>query len=163
AFREGRHAAGVDLARPIAEKGNADALFLLGFAAETGQGITTSRADALEYYKKSAAAGHKEALYRRALILLNSQDGKERPDGREALESAAKSDPANAGRILGEAWLRGLLGEKPDHEKAAQWWKTASDAGDTPSILLLARLREGAFGGDGPADPKAALDLYRKA
>lgn len=163
AFREGRHAAAVDLAKPVAESGNADALFLLGFAAETGQGLTASRADALEYYKKAADAGKKEAVYRRALILLNSQDDNDRQAAREALEAAAQSDPAKAGRILGEAWLRGLLGDKPDHEKAAQWWKTASDAGDTPSILLLARLHEGALGSQLPADPKKALDLFRKA
>ncbi len=163
AFREGRHAAAVDLARPLADQGNADALFLLAFAAETGRGLTASRADALEYYKKSAAAGHKEAVYRRALILLNSGDEKERQQGREALESAAATDPANAGRILGEAWLRGLLSENPDFDKTAQWWKTASDAGDTPSILLLARLHEGAFGFEDKADVKTALDLYRKA
>lgn len=163
AFREGRHSIGVDLAKPLAEKGNADALFLLGFAAETGQGLPASRDAALENYKKAAAAGHKDATYRRALILLNSKEDKDRQEGREALESAAKTDAANAGRILGEAWLRGLLSEKPDFDKAAEWWNKASEAGDTPSILLLARLHEGAFGFKEKADAKRSLELYRKA
>jgi TPR repeat protein len=163
AFREGRHSIGVDLAKPLAEKGNADALFLLGFAAETGQGLPASRDSALENYQKASAAGHKDATYRRALILLNSKEDKDRQQGREALESAAKGDAANAGRILGEAWLRGLLSEKPDFEKAAEWWNKASEAGDTPSILLLARLYEGAFGDKEKIDAKRSLDLYRKA
>lgn len=163
AFREGRQTAAVELAKPLAEKGDPDALFLLGIAAESGQGLTASRGDALDYYKQAAAAGHKEATYRRALILLNSKEDSERQTGREALESAARTDPTNAGRILGEAWLRGLLSEKPDVAKAAQWWKSAADAGDTPSLLLLARLREGAFGFPEQVDAKAALDLYRKA
>lgn len=163
AFREGRHSIGVDLAKPLAEKGNADALFLLGFAAETGQGLPASRDAALENYQKASAAGHKDATYRRALILLNSKEDKDRQQGREALESAAKTDAANAGRILGEAWLRGLLSEKPDFDKAAEWWNKASEAGDTPSILLLARLYEGAFGNKEKADAKKSLDLYRKA
>ena len=163
AFREGRHSVGVDLAKPLAEKGNADALFLLGFASETGQGLPASRDGALDYYKKAAAAGHKDATYRRALILLNSKEEKDRQEGRESLESASKTDPSNAGRILGEAWLRGLLSEKPDFAKAAQWWNTASEAGDTPSILLLARLYEGAFGFKEKTDLKKSLDLYRKA
>jgi TPR repeat protein len=163
AFREGRHSVGVDLAKPLAEAGNADALFLLGFAAETGQGLPASRDSALENYRKAAAAGHKDATYRRALILLNSKEEKDRQQGREALESAAQTDAANAGRILGEAWLRGLLSEKPDFDKASEWWNKASDAGDTPSILLLARLYEGAFGFPEKADAKRALDFYRKA
>ncbi|TAE75700.1 MAG: sel1 repeat family protein [Verrucomicrobia bacterium] len=163
AYREGRHSIGVDLAKPLAAKGNADALFLLGFAAETGQGLPASREAALENYKKAADAGHKDASYRRALILLNSKEKEERQQGREALESSARSDAANAGRILGEAWLRGLLSEKPDFNQAADWWNKASEAGDTPSIILLARLYEEAFGPFEKADPKRALELYRKA
>ncbi|MCW1884733.1 sel1 repeat family protein [Luteolibacter flavescens] len=163
AFREGRHTAGVDLAKPLAEKGDADALFLLGFAAETGQGMPASRDAALESYKKSAAAGNKDATYRRALILLNSKEEKDRQEAREVLESAAGADPANAGRILGEAWLRGLLSEKPDSAKAAEWWTKAANAGDTPSILLLARFYEGAFGFKEEADAKKSLEYYQKA
>ena len=163
AFREGRHTVGVDLAKPLAEKGDADALFLLGFAAETGQGMPASRDAALDNYKKAAAAGNKDATYRRALILLNSKEEKDRQEGRESLESAAGTDPANAGRILGEAWLRGLLSEKPDYDKALEWWSKASNAGDTPSILLLARLHEGAFGFKEKADVKKALEFYQKA
>jgi uncharacterized protein len=163
AFREGRHTVGVDLAKPLAEKGDADALFLLGFAAETGQGLPASRDAALDNYKKAAAAGNKDATYRRALILLNSKEEKDRQEARQALESAAGTDPANAGRILGEAWLRGLLSEKPDYDKALEWWNKASNAGDTPSILLLARLHEGAFGFKEKANVKKALEFYQKA
>ena len=163
AFREGRHSVGIELAKPLAEKGNADALFLLGFAAETGQGMPASRDLALENYKKATAAGHKDATYRRALILLNSKEDKDRQEARLDLETAAKTDPANAGRILGEAWLRGLLSEEPDFDKAADWWNKAAEAGDTPAILLLARLYDGSFGFKEKADPGRALELLSKA
>ena len=163
AFRDGKHSAAIELAKPLAEEGNVDALFLLGFAAETGQGLTSSREAALDYYKKAAAAGHKDANYRRALILLNSKEDKDRQEGREVLESAAGTDPKNAGRILGEAWFRGLLSEKPDFDKAAEWWNKASEAGDTPAILILARLYEGALGFPEKADPPRSLELYKKA
>lgn len=108
-FNQGRHEAAIVLARPLAEKGDADALFLLGFAAETGQGMESSREAALESYRLAAAGGNQEATYRRALILLNSADENERQQGSTALEDASKTEPKNAGRILGEAWLRGLL------------------------------------------------------
>jgi hypothetical protein len=35
AFKAGRHAKAVELAKPLAEQGNADALYLMGFASET--------------------------------------------------------------------------------------------------------------------------------
>ena len=52
---------------------------------------------------------HKDAIYRLSFILLASEKEEERNQAREALESAAKDDPAVAGRILGEAYLRGRL------------------------------------------------------
>lgn len=162
-FNKGRHRDAVEAARPLAEKGDADALFLLGYAAETGQGIDASREKALDFYRKAAAKDHQEATYRRALILLNSKDKAERETGRKVLEAASKTDPGTAGRILGEAWLRGLPDEKADFDKAVKWWASSSEAGDTTSLLLLARLYSGDFGHPEKTDPKKALELYQKA
>jgi TPR repeat protein len=163
AFRNGRHAAAVELAKPLAEKGNADALFLLGVASESGQGTEQSREKALEYYRKASEAGHKESTYRRCLILLSGDNEKERAEARESLEKAAKDDPAVAGRFLGEAWLRGRLSKEPDYDKTVFWWSNAAAAGDAVSIQLLARLYEGAFGFAEKKDIKKSLDAYRKA
>ena len=162
-FRSGRHTAAVEAATPLAEKGNADALFLLGFASETGQGTEASREKALEYYRRAAEGKHEEATYRRALILLNSEEEAERKQGREALENAAKDDPANAGRILGEAWLRGSLSEKPDFDKTVEWWTRSADSGDTTALILLARLFSGEFGFQDKADLKKSISYYQKA
>ncbi|MBK1828576.1 tetratricopeptide repeat protein [Haloferula rosea] len=162
-FRQGRHHSAVAAARPLAEKGDPDALFLLAYASETGQGTEISRENALSFYLKAAEKDHKEATYRRALILLNSEDDKEREDGKKALEDAAKTDPSTAGRILGEAWLRGLITKEPDFEKGAEWWTTASEAGDSTSLLLLARLYSGDFGFREKADLEKSVALYRKA
>lgn len=163
AFRNGRHAAAVELAKPLAEKGNPDALFLLGVASESGQGSEQSREKALEYYRKASEAGHKESTYRRCLILLNGDNEKERAEARESLEKAAKGDPAVAGRFLGEAWLRGRLSKEPDYENTVLWWSNAAAAGDAVATQLLARLYEGAFGFPEKKDLKKALEAYRKA
>lgn len=163
AYRAGRHAEGVELAKPLAEKGNADALFLLGFASETGRGSRISRETALAYYKDAAAAGHREAPFRRSVILLNSQEEADRELARELLEAEVRREPSGAGRLLGEAWLRGAFGGTPDGSKAEEWWKRASDSGDTRSIVLLARLYEGEFGFPEKVDRKVALDFYRRA
>ena len=163
AFQDGRHAKAVELAKSLAEKGNADALYLLGFAHETGQGADASREKALEYYRKAADAKHKDATYRLSFILLASEKEEERDQARQALEDAAKDDPAVAGRILGEAYLRGGLTPAPDPDKAVFWWKHAGDAGDIPSILLLAGFYEGRFGFPELVDPKESIAHYAKA
>ena len=163
AFQAGRHAKAVELAKPLADQGNAEALYLMGFAHETGRGIEASKDQALEYYRKAAAAKHKDAAYRLSFILLASEKEEERDQAREALETAAKDDPAVAGRILGEAYLRGRLTPAPDPDKAIFWWKRAADAGDIPSLLLMGRFYEGQFGFPELKDLKEALASYAKA
>jgi TPR repeat protein len=163
AFKDGRHAKAVELAKPLAETGNADALYLLGFAHETGQGADASRDKALEFYRKASAAKHKDAAYRLAFILLASEDEKERDKARETLETAAIDDVTVAGRILGEAYLRGRLTPAPDPDKAVFWWKRAGDAGDVPSIMLLANFYEGQFGFAELKDLSEAVSQYAKA
>jgi len=163
AFKDGRHAKAVELAKPLAESGNADALYLLGFAHETGQGAEASKDKALEFYRKANAAKHKDAAYRLAFILLASEDEKERDKARETLETAAIDDVAVAGRILGEAYLRGRLTPSPDPDKAVFWWKRAGDAGDVPSIMLLANFYEGQFGFAELKNLNEAINQYSKA
>ncbi len=163
AFQDGRHVKAVELAKPLADQGNADALYLMGFAHETGQGIEASREMALGYYRKAADLQHKDAIYRLSFILLASEDATERDQAREQLEKAAQDDPAVAGRILGEAYLRGLLGDEPDYDKTIFWWQRASDAGDIPSILLKARLHDGQFGFSDKTDPEKAIEAFGKA
>jgi TPR repeat protein len=163
AFQAGRHAKAVELAKPLAEQGNTDALYLLGFASESGKGLEASRDKALEYYRKAADGKHKDAIYRLSFILLASEKEDERDQAREALESAAKDDPAVAGRILGEAYLRGRLSPTADPDKAVFWWKRAADAGDIPSLLLVARFYEGQFGFPELKDVKESLANYGKA
>lgn len=163
AFQAGRHTKAVELAKPLAEQGNAEALYLLGFASESGKGAEMSKDKALEYYRKAAAQKHKDATYRLAFILLASEKEEERNQAREALETASKDDPAVAARILGEAYLRGRLTPTADPDKAVHWWKSAADAGDIPSILLLARFYEGQFGFPELKNPKESFAYYGKA
>src|SRR5688572_5477440 len=63
AFEAGRHAKAVELAKPLADQGNAEALYLMGFAHESGKGVEASRDKALEYYRKAADAKQKDATY----------------------------------------------------------------------------------------------------
>src|SRR6478609_7542784 len=163
AFDAGRYAKAVELATPLAEQGNAEALYLLGVANESGKVPEATRDKALDYYRKASAAKHKDATYRLAMILLNSQKEEERNQAREILETAAKDDPATAGRILGNAYLEKRLTPTADAEKALYWWKRAADAGDIPALKLTASFYEGSFGFAEQKNLKEALAHYAKA
>lgn len=163
AFEKGEHAKAVELAKPLAEKGDKDAIYLMGFAYENGQGVEASRDKALEYYRKGQAKNHPDSIYRLAGILLSSGQGDQAQEGRETLEKHAATDPTVAGRILGEAFLLGRLTPEPAPETAVKWWLKAANAGDVPSMLLLGRLYDGQFGQTPLVNAKTAYDYFLKA
>jgi TPR repeat protein len=163
AFEKGEHAKAVELAKPLAEKGDKDAIYLLGFAHENGQGVEASRDKALEYYRKGQAKNHADSIYRLAAMLLASGQGDLAQEGRETLEKHAATDPTVAGRILGEAFLLGRLTPEPAPETAVKWWSKAASAGDVPSMVLLGRLYDGQLGQTSLANSKTAYEYFIKA
>jgi TPR repeat protein len=162
-FEKGEHVKAVELAKPLAEKGDKDAIYLLGFAYENGQGVEPSREKALEYYRKGQAKNHADSIYRLAAMLLASGQGDLAQEGRETLEKHAATDPTVAGRILGEAFLLGRLTPEPAPETAVKWWSKAASAGDVPSMVLLGRLYDGQLGQTSLANSKTAYDYFMKA
>lgn len=94
---------------------------------------------------------------------MGSGQGDQAQEGRETLEKQAASDPTVAGRILGEAFLLGRLTPEPAPETAAKWWLKASNAGDVPSMVLLARLYDGQFGRTSLVNAKTAYEYFLKA
>ena len=162
-FADGEHEKAVGLAKPLADKGDPLALYIMGFAHETGQGAEPSAVKAVDYYRKGAAVNHPDSIYRLSSILMSSGAKDRAEEGRRLLEKQAVIDPAVSGRILGEAFLTGSLTGEPAPETAVLWWKKASDAGDVPSMFLLARFYDGQFGHPSFADPKLAYDHFLKA
>ena len=162
-FADGEHAKAVGLAMPLAEKGDPLALYIMGFASETGQGTEGSRAKALEYYRKGAAANHPDSIYRLAANLMSSGQKDRVEEGRELLERQAAIDPSVSGRILGEAFLNGTLTGEPAPETAVSWWKKAAEADDLPALFLLARFYDGQFGHASFRNAKMAYDYFLKA
>ncbi len=162
-FAAGEHEKAVGLAKPLADKGDPLALYIMGFAHETGQGVEASPVKAIEYYRKGADANHSDSIYRLASILMSSGQKDRVEEGRKLMEKQAAIDPAVSGRILGEAFLTGRLTGEPAPETAVSWWKKAADAGDVPSMFLLARFYDGQFGQPSFRDTKLAYDYFLKA
>jgi TPR repeat protein len=162
-FADGEHKKAVELAMPLADKGDPLALYIMGFASETGQGTEASPAKALEYYRKGAAANHPDSIYRLAAILISSGQKDRVEEGRQMLEKQAAIYPAVSGRILGEAFLTGALTGEPAPETAVSWWKKAAEAGDVPATFMLARFYDGQFGHASFRDAELAYDYFLKA
>jgi uncharacterized protein len=164
AYAAGRFDEAIKLVKPLVEKENPEAFYLMGVAHESGQGAEASREKALEFYQKATKLSHKDAPLRSSLILLSSDKYEEREDARKLLEAMAVKDAKVAGRILGEAWLRGgLLSDKPDPKKAITWWERASSAGDIASKKILANIYEGQMGLPELKDHTKAIKLYSEA
>ena len=162
-FAAGEHEKAVGLAKPLADKSDPLALYIMGFAHETGQGAEASQVKAIEYYRKGADLNHSDSIYRLSSILMSSGQKDRVEEGRKLMEKQAAIDPAVSGRILGEAFLTGRLTGEPAPETAVSWWKKASDAGDVPSTFLLARFYDGQFGQPSFKDPKLAYEYFLKA
>lgn len=74
AWSRGDYKAAVDIWRPLAVAGDADAQFNLGQAYKLGRGVPVDLPVATEWYRKAAAQGHAQAVDNYGLVLF--QDGK---------------------------------------------------------------------------------------
>src|SRR5262249_33205656 len=63
AYRKGDYATALRLWRPLADAGNSDAQFRLGFLYHQGQGVPQDHAAAAAWYRKAAEQGNKWAQY----------------------------------------------------------------------------------------------------
>lgn len=162
-FAAGNFAEAIRLAKPLAEVGDPDATYLMGFAHETGKGVEQSRDKAMGYYRQGVAKGHADSIYRLALILVSSGQPADAREAQTLLEKQAGKDPAVAGRILGELFVRGLFTAKPDAETGVSWWKKASAVGDIPSMSFLAAFYDGQMGFPDKKDPALANQYYGAA
>lgn len=162
-FAAGNYAEAIRLAKPLAEEGDANAIYLMGFAHETGSGVEKSREKAIGFYRKGVAKGHADSVYRLALNLMSTGESADAREAQTLLEKQAAKDPAVGGRILGELFVRGGFTSKPDPDTGISWWKKASAAGDVASMNFLAAFYDGQMGFPDKKDPKLANQYYGAA
>ncbi len=149
----------LELLRPLAEQGNAEAQDELAGMYAGGWGMQQDYAKALEWFRKAAAQKNAVATYNVARIYDNGW--------------GVPKDPAEALRWyriaaeLGEADAQGRLGyllataPEPKYEEAAKWFRTSIERGHDHGVYWLGRLHEEGWGM--PKDLKQALRLYREA
>lgn len=73
AYNRGDYAAALRLLRPLAERGNADAQFNLGFMYDLGKGVPRSEVEAARLYRLAAEQGLVDAQWHLGFMYANGQ------------------------------------------------------------------------------------------
>lgn len=153
------YAKALELLRPLAEQGDAEAQDELAGMYAGGWGIPQDYAKALEWFRKAAAQKNAVGTYNVGRIYDNGW--------------GVAKDPAEALRWyraaaeLGEPDAQGRLGyllataPEPSYAEAAKWFRTSIERGHEHGVYWIGRLHEEGWGL--PKDLKQALRLYREA
>ena len=144
-----------------AKQGNRDAITLLGYMTEKGEGTAKDLKAAAELYLKAAKLGDPAAQFNIALCYQYGRGVK--ADEREAFrwsQQAAKNGHARALNQTGYFYERGI-GVKSDTKAALQNYRQAADKGDAVGQYNLGRMLAHGVGID--RNPTEAVGWYRKA
>lgn len=138
---------------------DAAALTLIGRLYLEGQGVARDRAKAMQWFRRAADAGGRDAAYFFGAAALVGRDTvKDRALACAYLEKA-KDHPA-ALELLGEMALENE-GAEPDFSKALGYFRRAAELGDSDAAYALALFYKNGRGV--LADPAEAANWLRKA
>ncbi len=114
---------------PLAQRGNAKALFNIGFMIESGKGVPANPTLAIKWYKRAYKLKHRNAPFNIALIYYNDSKGKQ--DYVKAMEWYKKAAALGNGAALvniGQMYFFGKGGKK-NKIKAYAWYTVAANRG----------------------------------
>jgi TPR repeat protein len=163
-YASGNHPAAAALFRVAAADGSPDAMYHVALLHEQGRGVTRDDAEAAQWYRKSADAGHVRAMARVGQVYELGRGGITR-DYAESVRWYRRGADGGDGRAMAELGLmhvRGLGGLPKDDVEAARLFRAGVDAGDTRAMAYLGLMYEDGRGGL-PRDGAEALRLYRRA
>lgn len=118
AYRSGDYATALREFRPLAERGNAQAQYNLGYRYHIGQGVTHDNKEAWKWFRKSAEQG-----YAKAQAMLGVMYQYLAEDAKEAVKwyrKSAEQGHAEAQELLGQMYADGL-GVTQDNIYAHMW------------------------------------------
>ena len=104
AWQRSDYAGAVNIWRPLAEKGDADAEFNLGQAYRLGRGVATNLSAAKTWFERAANQGHLDAETTLGLLLFQNN---EQADGLKWLKKAAERGEPRALLVYGTALVNG--------------------------------------------------------
>jgi TPR repeat protein len=136
----------------LAENGDLEALFRVGWMYEHGMNVPRDQAKAAQYYERAAELGHTSAQYSLAL-LYSTGLGVERDERLffHWCHAAAKSKDHAAEYRLGAYYYNGFDGANKTITLAEEWFRKSAKGGnaDGQAALGLMLLNKEAFAGIG--------------
>jgi len=136
AWMAGDHAAAVAQWRPLADKGDADAQYNIGYAYSRGQGVPKDTRIAQSWFEKAAQQGHAPSQIMLGLALF--QNG-ERERAMPWIRRGAELGDPRSQYVLGTAHFNGDLVQK-DWVKAYALMSRAAAQGLAPAATSLAEM-----------------------
>lgn len=127
----------------LADAGNAEAVYYLGMAYQTGSGVPEDHGKALEAFRKSAGMGDPLASYKLGCY-FEGQYALIAPDERKALE--LKLVAAEAGYALAQQDVAALFARRGDPSRGLQWLQKSADQGWPDGFRAMASIYNGAAG-----------------
>lgn len=137
AWSLGDYPAAIAVWRPLAAKGDGDALFNLGQAYRLGRGVPIDLAEATDFYKKAAEGGHVDAQTQLGILLF--QNGNQL-SGLRWLRAASDKGEPRAMLLYGTALFNGDGLVRRDPETAYALVARAAQQGLAPAKATLAEM-----------------------
>lgn len=127
--------------RKASDQNNDRAAFNLGFCYECGVGVPKDEEKALHYYYIAANAGNAQGQYEVAMAYLLGKNGFQVDvnEAKKYLDAAIEQEEPRAYKLQGDMYYYGI-GIDEDNEKAAEWYKKSSDAGNLDASASLANM-----------------------
>jgi TPR repeat protein len=123
------YATALRLWRPLADQGNAEAQYALGFMYARGQGVKQNNAEAAKWWRRAADQGNTFAQYNLGALYDNGEGVRQNKG--EALKwyhLAAERGNDGAQFSVGLLYFAGVA--VPENRvEAAKWWRRAADQG----------------------------------
>jgi uncharacterized protein len=139
---EAKAAQALDIAQitTLAEAGNADAQCSLGFMYDQGTGVPKNHAEAIKWYRLSAAQGYRQAQFFLGRI-YDEGDGVPENDEEAMKWYRLAADQGHPGAYIGLALMYSDGDRSPeDNIQAYKWWSLAATRGAKEAKKNLSRL-----------------------
>lgn len=128
AYQTGNYREAVRLFRPLAERGDPEAQYYLGYMYEKGQGVAKDHERMRTWYQRSADNNYAKAQYKVAVGYAFGLGGlpQSDEDATKWLHQSAANGYRRAQKVLGRAYAEGRFGLPRDAKLAEYWSKKAS-------------------------------------
>src|SRR5580698_3783402 len=162
AYQRGQYKTAFDLATKRAQdKGDPNAMTMLGELCANGLGTKRDYDKAIDWYRKASAGGDREGMFALAMLRLNGRGGPvNREEAAKLLASSAKLGEPKAAYNLALLYLDGQTLPQ-DVKRAAELLRVSADAGNAEAQYALATFYKEGTGVE--KDPEKSVRLLQAA